>query len=194
MDETEPTEVAARESPKKSKVGTIIAAVLVVSIAAVGGIFGTKMMGHGGKAQKHAAAEKESETEGEGESEGASSEGEGEGEGEGEEHAEKGSDAAPAETVPMPQVVVDVRDKDGDVHHLKVGLQFETKKLPEEEFAKVLPRGREALVTYLRGLTFESATDPKAFEKIRKEIQDRTKKAVGKSRVKRVLITEYVAQ
>lgn len=184
MDEAEPTEVAAREPPKKSKVGTVIAAIAALAVAAGAGIFGSGML-HKEKAAHSSKADKEDDT-------GSDSEGDSEGDDDEGEHG--GKDAPPAETIPMPQVVIDVRDKDGDVHHLKVGLQFEAAHLPEEEFAKCMPRGREALVTYLRTLTFESATDPKDFEKIKKEISDRTRAAIGKKRVKRVLVTDFVGQ
>lgn len=167
MDETEPTEVAAREPAKKSKVGTAIAAILLASVAAGAGIFGGKLLHHD---EGHKEAKSEAEP------------------------ASSSGDAPPAESVAMPQMVVDVRDKDGDVHHLKVGLSFETNPGPEDEFPKIMPRGREAVLGYLRGLTFESATDPKSFDKIKADLDERVKQALGKERVRRVVVTDFVGQ
>jgi flagellar basal body-associated protein FliL len=167
MSETESSEDTPREKQearKSSKIGNLVAVALVGSAAAAAGTFGGRLM-HGAEPQAKAA-----------------------------EAAAEASDAPPTASVALPQVIVDVRDKTGDVHHLKVGISVETGTVSEEEFTKLLPRGREAAVEYLRGLDFDTATDPKSFEKIRKELGDKLKDALGKDRVKRVVITDFVGQ
>jgi flagellar basal body-associated protein FliL len=133
-----------------------------------------------------------------------------EGEAEGEEHEAAGAEEAaeeaesepaapkggpPAITTQFNSIVVDIRNAQGDLHHLKVGLSFElAEKFTEDDFKRWTPRGREAALTYLRTLDYESATDPKRFEAIRKELCDRVKIALGKKNIRRVLVTDFVAQ
>jgi flagellar basal body-associated protein FliL len=107
--------------------------------------------------------------------------------------AEKPNEA-PKASAALPALVVDVRDKTGDVHHLKIGISFELAEVPEEEFARCIPRGREAALIYLRGQSYETVTDAKNFETLRKELLERVATAVGKQRVHRVLLTDFVAQ
>jgi flagellar basal body-associated protein FliL len=130
-------------------------------------------------------------------------------EGEGEEHEDAAEPAeeqaesteapavkgAPTATAAFSAIVVDIRNAQGDLHHLKVGLSFElAEKFTEDDFKRWTPRGREAALTYLRTLDYESATDPKRFEAIRKELCDRVKIALGKKNIRRVLVTDFVAQ
>jgi flagellar basal body-associated protein FliL len=149
-----------------SKLGLIAAVVLLVGAAAAGGLYGGKLM------QRPAAAEAKHEP-------GAP--------------ADKPAEA-PKASAALPPLVVDVRDKDGDIHHLKIAISFELGEVPEDEFGKCMPRGREAALIYLRGQTFEQVTDAKHFEQLRKELTERVAEAVGKQRVKRVLLTDFVAQ
>ena len=180
MSETESSEDTAREDKetrKSSKVGTFIAATLIAGVAATGGVFGSRLLHAAEPAHKHKVKSDANDDQGEGDGEEGSS-----------------PNAPPAASTPLPQVIVDIRDKDGDVHHLKVGISLELGKVSEEEFSKVLPRGREAAVEYLRSLAFEQATDPKQFDTVKKELGDRIRAALGKKAVTRVVITDYVAQ
>lgn len=151
-----------------SKLGLIAAVVLLVGAAAAAGLYGGKLMQHGPAAAKH--------------EEGPA--------------AEKPGDAseAPKASAALPPLVVDVQDKSGDIHHVKIAISFELGEVPEEEFGKCIPRGREAALIYLRAQTFEAVTDAKHFEQLRKELTERVAEAVGKQRVKRVLLTDFVAQ
>lgn len=105
--------------------------------------------------------------------------------------------AAPLKVVPVefPALVVDLRDEDGRVRHLKVGLIAE---LPEtvtvDDFKLVMPRGREASLSYFRSLTFEEVSDPKQYEKIKTELSKRVTEAVGAERVHRILLVDFVSQ
>src|ERR1700749_271843 len=113
MSEPESSEDAPREKQearKSSKVGNLVAVALVGGAAAVAGTFGGRMM-HGAGPHEAKAAEASESSE--------------------------ASEAAPTSSVALPQVIVDVRDKSGDVHHLKVGISLELGAVSEEEFGKV---------------------------------------------------------
>lgn len=101
------------------------------------------------------------------------------------------------ESIKLDPIVVDLRH-DGAVRHLKVGLSLEPAHTGGGHggggIEPYLPRGREAAITYLRSLTFDEATNPKAFERIRGELEQRIIAAIGKSRVGRIVVTDYVAQ
>lgn len=92
-------------------------------------------------------------------------------------------------------IIVDLRDSEGAVRHLKVGLSAELDEtMPEEEFKLLQPRGREAAIAYLRTLTFDKATDPKRYPKVKKDLSKKVLQALGKEHIKRLLITDFVAQ
>ena len=120
--------------------------------------------------------------------------------------AEKGGDdeqpepeqAKPQETIvshELKAVIVDLRDEDGRVRHLKVGLVAELREdVTVDDFKLVVPRGREAAVSYLRTLSFEEISDPKMYTEIKNELATRVTKAVGTSRVHQILVVDFVAQ
>jgi len=64
----------------------------------------------------------------------------------------------------------------------------------KEEFERLMPRGREAAIGYLRGKFFDELTDPTQFEVITKELNERITKAMGEKNAKRIVITDFVAQ
>lgn len=109
--------------------------------------------------------------------------------------AEK-ADEPPVETVSLDPLIVDVREGQGPLHHLKVTLAIElaTKSKDEEEIKKLMPRARDAAIEYTRALTFDEVTTPKLFEGIRTDLGERVAKAIGQARVKRVLFTDFVVQ
>jgi flagellar basal body-associated protein FliL len=109
--------------------------------------------------------------------------------------AEK-ADEPPVETLTLDPLIVDVREGQGPLHHLKVTLAIElaTKSKDEEELKKLTPRARDAAIEFTRALTFDEVTTPKLFEGIRADLGERVAKAIGKSRVKRVLFTDFVVQ
>jgi flagellar basal body-associated protein FliL len=102
----------------------------------------------------------------------------------------------PAETVTLEPLVVDIREGQGPLHHLKVTLAIELASKPkdEEEMKRLIPRARDAAIEFTRALTFDEATTPKQFEGIRAELGERVAKAIGKARVKKVLFTDFVVQ
>ncbi|MFO7180065.1 MAG: flagellar basal body-associated FliL family protein [Pseudomonadota bacterium] len=92
-------------------------------------------------------------------------------------------------------IVVDVKNERGELHHVKVGLAAELKDDVEEDAIRnYMPRGREAAIEYLRTSDYETLTDPKRFDAVRRELSERVSAAMGKKRVNRILVTDFVAQ
>ena len=100
-----------------------------------------------------------------------------------------------SEPAALDPIIVDVREANGEMHHLKVGIAVELGVgVPEEEFKKLIPRMRDAAISFLRGLPFDDIASPQKFDAIRNELGERMSKAAGKGRVQRVLFTDFVAQ
>lgn len=98
-------------------------------------------------------------------------------------------------SVAMAPIIVDARNEDGAIRHLKVALALEPLVgVTEADLKNYLPRGRESAITFLRSQSFEALTDPKRFEQLRQELSKRIIDAVGTERVGRVLVTDFVAQ
>jgi flagellar basal body-associated protein FliL len=97
---------------------------------------------------------------------------------------------------PLDSLVVDVHDEGGENHHVKVGLALEVAgELNEEEWkAEVVPKARDACISYLRSLKYDEASSSAKFESIRTELQERIAKAVKKPKVKHVFFIDYVVQ
>jgi flagellar basal body-associated protein FliL len=115
------------------------------------------------------------------------------------EHGEEGSKEEHPEEIPaslsVDPIVVDVRDEQDTLHHIKVTLAFELKPgTPDGEFRPLVPRGREAAIAYLRAQTFESLTAADRFEAVKGELTKRVLAAVGEKKSSRVVITDFVAQ
>jgi flagellar basal body-associated protein FliL len=179
---------------KKGKMGIIvgigIAVVTLVGGSVAGAVLGPKLLGGSDEEHEKAGAE-----EGHGKSEKKSHKSEksekkgshgGEEEGAGPEHIV---------TSDIPAIVVDLRDSDGRIRHLKVGLTAELgENVTVEEFKLVVPRGREAALTYLRSLSFEDVADSQHFATIKDELSKRVTEAVGEDRVHRMMLTDFVLQ
>jgi flagellar basal body-associated protein FliL len=111
------------------------------------------------------------------------------------ESAESKEEPPATEPAELEPIVVDLREKDGELHHLKVGIAIElAKPMPEEELKRYVPRARDAAIGYLRSLGFDEVTSPARYDGIRTELGERIALAIGKSRVHRVLFTDFVAQ
>jgi flagellar basal body-associated protein FliL len=92
-------------------------------------------------------------------------------------------------------IVVDVKNKRGEMHHMRVGITVElSEKATKEEFERYQPRGREAAIGYLRSKTFEELTESSEFENIAKQLNEKIIRAMGERRCNRVVVTDYVAQ
>jgi flagellar basal body-associated protein FliL len=106
------------------------------------------------------------------------------------EHADE-----PGELAALDPIIVDIREINGDAHHLKVGIAVELGKgVTEEEFKKQVPRIRDSAISYLRSLRFDEISSPAKFDPIRTELGERIAHASGKAKVQRVLFTDFVAQ
>ena len=65
---------------------------------------------------------------------------------------------------------------------------------PKEDVENLMPRGREAAIGFLRALTYEEATSPGSFEKIKTELAKKIVEAVGEKRVAAIILTDFVVQ
>jgi len=185
---SEETPAVAAPVPKKSKtgliIGIVIAMVTLVGGSVAGAVLGPKLLG----SPDDSADEGESAAahEGKSEEEGKSSHG-----GKG----KKGKEGEKIVSVDIPPIVVDLRDGDGRLRHLKVGMAAELAETGNaEEFKLVSPRGREATLTYLRSLTFEEVADPAKYASIKEEISKRMIEALGADKVHRILLVDFVLQ
>jgi flagellar basal body-associated protein FliL len=99
------------------------------------------------------------------------------------------------ETSMFDPIVVDVRTGNGELHHLKIGLSMELPEgVKEEDVKRVKPRGRHAAIAFLRAKGFDELTQPERFAELSQDLNDEIVEAMGKDRVRRILITDYVAQ
>lgn len=110
-------------------------------------------------------------------------------------HEAGATDVIPVNSLALLPLVVDVRGKGGEAHHMKVGLTAEMAKgVSKEDFEKLQPRGREVAIAYLRGKSFEELTDPSQFATVTKELGERVSVAMGRKHTQRIVITNYVVQ
>ena len=178
---------AEPKAPKKSRLGlvlaTVVVVVLVTGAAVAGTLFGPALLGH-----KQAKADAAEQADDEGDDDAAPSAGT--------KKKKKGDDDAKVgETVEMSPILVDARAKDGELHHLKVVLAIEVAEgTPKDEFMRFSPRGREAAVAYLRSQGFDDLASPDKYGEIRAELAKMFSEAVGAKRVARVMVIDYVAQ
>ncbi len=101
---------------------------------------------------------------------------------------------APGPTVALNPFLVMTQDAEGKTHPVKLTLAVEfDAKAKEEETKELTPRIRDAVLTYLRGASFDDLTDPKRAEKTRGEILEKIKTS-GAADAQRILITDFVVQ
>ncbi|MBN1612379.1 MAG: flagellar basal body-associated FliL family protein [Polyangiaceae bacterium] len=113
--------------------------------------------------------------------------------------AAKTAEESQPDDIPPPleleALVVDVRDGDDGVHHLKVGLALEIAADASPEHVKnLVPRGREAAIAYLRSKSVDELTGSKRFATVSQELSASVMRAFGRKHVKRVVITDFVSQ
>jgi flagellar basal body-associated protein FliL len=176
---------AAAPAPKKSKtgliIGIVIALVTLVGGSVAGAVLGPKLLG----GEDHEAAEAEEEEEESAQESGGH---------EAKPKKKKGKEEKII-SVDINPIVVDLRDGDGRLRHLKVGLAAELGETANvEEFKLMSPRGREATLSYLRSLTFEDVADPARYASIKDEISKRMIEAIGTEKVHRILLVDFVLQ
>jgi len=101
---------------------------------------------------------------------------------------------APGPTVALEPFLITINDSRGKGHVMKVSVAVEFDHLAKEDALKPFaPRIRDAILTYLRALTYEEAGDGARMEKMRTDMLERCTKA-GASSAVRVLVTDFVLQ
>lgn len=176
---------AEPKAPKKSRLGlvlaTVVVVVLVTGAAVAGTLFGPTLLGH-----KQAKADTADQVDDDSGDDDASPP---------KKKKKKEDDGKIGESVEMSPILVDARAKDGELHHLKVVLAIEIAEgTPKDEFMRYSPRGREAAVAYLRSQGFDDLASPAKYNEIRAELGKVFTEAVGEKRVGRVMVIDYVAQ
>ncbi|MGC4064328.1 MAG: flagellar basal body-associated FliL family protein [Polyangiaceae bacterium] len=171
MAENDSKEQPVVEKSRKRLLGVLVTSVLIVGAGVAGTVLGPRLLGHhGDEADAEPSAEAQEET------------------------PEAESDKPPNPMAFQP-IIVDVRDCQAQMHHMKIGVTVELKDgITKEEFERLMPRGRESAISYLRAKTFDELTDPAQFELITKELNERIVKAMGERHVQRIVITDFVAQ
>jgi flagellar basal body-associated protein FliL len=189
---SEPNKPVEKTKGKGKLVGIMVALALILGAGAAGAVLAPKYLGGGDKAAAHKPAEG-AEEEAEGSSEKAE---EADTHEEEEEETEKKPKAGDVHEVQnLEAIVVDSRDAEGNIRHIKVGLTIELPEtVKEAEFKSYVPRAREAAIGYFRTRDFEQLSDPKNFAQVVKDLNKEIMAAVGKKRAKRVVITDFVAQ
>lgn len=100
----------------------------------------------------------------------------------------------PGPTVALEPFLVSILDASKKAHPLKLSLAVEFgSKDKEEELKTFVPRIRDAILAYVRALSYEEAVDSQHSEKLRAELLERCRKA-GATTAERVLITDLVSQ
>ena len=108
--------------------------------------------------------------------------------------AEVKVEKAPGPTMALAPFLVMTEDESHKTHPVKLTLAVEfDAKAKEEETKELQPRIRDAVLTYLRGASFDDLTDPKSAEKTRGEILEKIKSS-GAADAQRILITDFVVQ
>ena len=170
--EEEPAQPKVEKSPKRL-IGILVISVLVAGAAVTGTLFGPRLLA----ARAAPPAETAENTEGS-KAEGA-----------------QGSESEPTNPQQFAPIVVDVKNRRGEMHHMRVGITVEMgEKVTKEEFERYQPRGREAAISYLRSKNFDELTEPSEFETISKQLNEAIIRAMGEKRCSRVVVTDFVAQ
>jgi flagellar basal body-associated protein FliL len=104
----------------------------------------------------------------------------------------------PGPTLPLDAFLLNVPDSAKKAHPMKVTMAVEfaeDAKLAKDEsaFKTLVPRLRDAILSYLRRLTYEDVSDPAVSDQMRADLVDRVRTA-GATGVERILITDLVVQ
>ncbi len=117
--------------------------------------------------------------------------------------APHGAEHAEGELVEINGLIVDLRDESGLQRHLKLGVAVELKPVPGGGGGhgggggggkRVAPFAKDAILEYLRALSYDYVVAPTNFPEVKKQITDRIVAQVGKAKVKKVLITDFIVQ
>jgi len=100
----------------------------------------------------------------------------------------------PGPTVPLQPFTLNLLDEEGGQHAMKITVALElVKEADPATFVVYLPRVRDVILGYLRGLEYESAKDPKQIERMSEVMLARVHR-IGAEQASRVLIQDLVMQ
>lgn len=100
----------------------------------------------------------------------------------------------PGPTLALEPFLVTLTDGAGKPHAMKVVLAIEFSNTTKEEVLKpIMPRVRDAALTYLRAVTYDTAADRSKVDGMRNEMLESIKKS-GAVSAERILITDFVLQ
>lgn len=100
----------------------------------------------------------------------------------------------PGPTIALEPFLVTVTDEAKKAHPMKLTIAVEFEATVKEETLKAFtPRIRDAVLVYVRSLSYEEVADAHRGEKIREEVLERCRKA-GAVAAERVLVTDMVVQ
>jgi flagellar basal body-associated protein FliL len=111
------------------------------------------------------------------------------------EHGKKHHEEAPGPTLALEPFLLSVFDAQHKPHPMKltVAVEFSAKAAAHDDPKAFMPRIRDAVLTYLRTMSYEQVTDPQHFSKIRVELLAHCKE-VGAEHAEKVLVTDFVIQ
>ncbi|MBX3206250.1 MAG: flagellar basal body-associated FliL family protein [Labilithrix sp.] len=103
------------------------------------------------------------------------------------------SSKPPGPTLPLEPFLMTLFDASKKPHPMKMSIAVEFDPHTTEDLKNLVPRIRDAVLTYLRTLTHEQVTDPAHVEKMRAELIERCR-AAGANTAERILVTDFVVQ
>lgn len=110
------------------------------------------------------------------------------------EHGKK-HEEAPGPTLTLDPFLLSVFDAQRKAHPMKlsVAVEFNAKAAAHDDPKSFMPRIRDAVLTYLRTMSYEEVSDREHFQKMRVELLAHCKE-VGAEHAEKVLITDFVIQ
>jgi flagellar basal body-associated protein FliL len=100
----------------------------------------------------------------------------------------------PGPTVMLDPFIANVADKEGKTHAVKLTIAIELERdAKDEEFKIFIPRARDAVLSYIRTVTYEELGSKEGVDGIRAEILERLH-AAGAMPAQRVLVTDLISQ
>lgn len=110
------------------------------------------------------------------------------------EHGAEGAEALAGPTVAIDPFVVNLKEPGSD-RYLKIGFEVEVSDAhAAEKMAKKKSETRDELIRYLSSLSVADTVGGEAKEKILASVRERMEKILGKEKLKKVFITEFVVQ
>jgi flagellar basal body-associated protein FliL len=99
----------------------------------------------------------------------------------------------PGPTLPLEPFLVTVFDANKKPHPMKMTIAVEFDPATHDDLKTFSPRIRDVVLTYLRSMSHEQATDPAQVEKLRTDLVEKCQKA-GAATAERILVTDFVVQ